>query len=64
MGTHNEVMRVDVATKEAAQLTRGDHSLGAWSFAEANGAACVHAERVRSPERDLYDGARRSAASA
>ena len=37
MGTHNEIMRVDVATKEAAQLTRGDHSLGDWSFAEANG---------------------------
>jgi hypothetical protein len=37
MGTHNEIMRVNVATKEAAQLTRGDHSLGAWSFAEDNG---------------------------
>lgn len=37
MGAHNEIMRVDVSTKEVAQLTRGDHSLGAWSFAEANG---------------------------
>ena len=37
MGTHNEVMRVNVATREAAQLTRGDHSLGAWSFSEDNG---------------------------
>ncbi len=37
MGTHNQIMRVNVATKEAAQLTRGDHSLGAWSFAEDNG---------------------------
>ncbi|MEO7135586.1 MAG: S9 family peptidase [Vicinamibacterales bacterium] len=36
MGTHNEVMRVNVATKEAAQLTRGAHSLGAWSFSEEN----------------------------
>ena len=61
MGTHNEVMRVNVATKEAAQLTRGDHSLGAWSFSEDNAPACVHAECHRSPERDLYDGARRAA---
>jgi hypothetical protein len=30
-------MRVDVATKEAAQLTRGDHSIGNWNFAEASG---------------------------
>ncbi|MEO7157149.1 MAG: S9 family peptidase [Vicinamibacterales bacterium] len=37
MGAHNEIMRVDMATREAAQLSRGDHSLGAWSFAEANG---------------------------
>jgi dipeptidyl aminopeptidase/acylaminoacyl peptidase len=36
MGTHNEVMRVNVATREAAQLTTGDHSLGAWSFSEDN----------------------------
>ena len=37
MGTHNEIMRVSVATKEAAQLTRGDHSIGSWSFAEDSG---------------------------
>jgi dipeptidyl aminopeptidase/acylaminoacyl peptidase len=37
MGTHNQVMRVNVATKEAAQLTRGDHTLGSWSFAEDAG---------------------------
>ncbi|HEX8028581.1 MAG TPA: S9 family peptidase [Vicinamibacterales bacterium] len=37
MGVHNEVMRVDVSTKEVAQLTRGEHSLGSWAFAEANG---------------------------
>jgi dipeptidyl aminopeptidase/acylaminoacyl peptidase len=36
MGTHNEIMRVDVATRETAQLTRGDHSIGGWKFAEAN----------------------------
>lgn len=37
MGVHNEIMRVNVATKETAQLTRGDHSLGNWAFAEDNG---------------------------
>jgi dipeptidyl aminopeptidase/acylaminoacyl peptidase len=37
MGVHNEIMRVNVATKETAQLTRGDHSLGNWSFAEDSG---------------------------
>jgi len=37
MGVHNEIMRVNVATKEAAQLTRGDHSLGSWSFSEDAG---------------------------
>src|SRR4029079_12615455 len=36
LGVHDELFRVDVATKEAAQLTRGDHSLGSWKFDEAN----------------------------
>lgn len=34
MGTHTQIMRVNVATKETAQLTRGDHNLGSWKFAE------------------------------
>jgi len=36
LGVHDEIFRVDVATKEAAQLTRGDHSLGSWRFDEGN----------------------------
>ena len=48
MGTHNEIMRVNVATKEAAQLTRGDHSLGAWSFAEDN---ALHVFTLNSTDR-------------
>jgi dipeptidyl aminopeptidase/acylaminoacyl peptidase len=48
MGVHNEIMRVNVATKETAQLTRGDHSLGNWSFAEDNG---LHVFTLNSFER-------------
>ena len=61
MGTHNEIMRVNVATKEAAQLTRGDHSLGGLVIRGRQRTACVHAELVGSPKRDLYDGAWRVA---
>jgi dipeptidyl aminopeptidase/acylaminoacyl peptidase len=48
MGTHNEIMRVNVATKETAQLTRGDHSIGGWKFAENAG---VHVFTLNSFER-------------
>jgi dipeptidyl aminopeptidase/acylaminoacyl peptidase len=48
MGVHNEVMRVDVATREAAQLTRGDHAIGNWNFAEANG---LHVFTLNSADR-------------
>ena len=48
MGTHNEIMRVNVATREAAQLTRGDHSLGAWSFAEDH---ALHVFTRNAPDR-------------
>ncbi len=63
MGTHNEVMRVNVATKEAAQLTRGDHSLGAWSFSEDN---ALHVFTLNSTDRpsEIYTMARRRAAEA
>ncbi len=37
MGVHNEIMKVDVATKQVTQLTRGDHNLGGWAFSEENG---------------------------
>jgi dipeptidyl aminopeptidase/acylaminoacyl peptidase len=48
MGTHNEVMRVDVATREAAQLTKGDHNIGNWNFAEGNG---LHVFTLNSADR-------------
>jgi dipeptidyl aminopeptidase/acylaminoacyl peptidase len=37
MGVHNEIMKVDVATRQVTQLTRGEHNLIGWSFAEAAG---------------------------
>jgi dipeptidyl aminopeptidase/acylaminoacyl peptidase len=48
MGTHNQIMRVNVATREAAQLTRGDHSLGAWAFDEDN---ALHVFTLNAPDR-------------
>src|SRR6185436_748431 len=36
MGTHNELMKVDIATKRVSQLTKGDHSIGGWSYSEDN----------------------------
>ena len=37
MGVHNEVMRVEVATKKVTQLSTGDHALSSWRFNEAAG---------------------------
>jgi dipeptidyl aminopeptidase/acylaminoacyl peptidase len=37
MGIHNEVMKVDVATRQVTQLTKGDHSLGGWSVSDEAG---------------------------
>ncbi len=37
LGVHNEVMRVDVATRKVTPLSNGDHALGSWSFNEAAG---------------------------
>lgn len=37
MGVHNEIMKVDVASKQVTQLTRGEHTLLGWSFAEEAG---------------------------
>ena len=37
MGVHNEIMKVDVATKQVTQITKGDHSLGGWTFNEDAG---------------------------
>lgn len=37
MGVHNEVMKVDVASKQVTQLTKGEHALGGWSVSEETG---------------------------
>ncbi len=37
MGVHNEVMKVDVASRQVTQLTKGEHNLQGWSFAEEHG---------------------------
>jgi dipeptidyl aminopeptidase/acylaminoacyl peptidase len=37
MGVHDEILKVEVATKQVTQITKGDHALGGWSFAEENG---------------------------
>jgi dipeptidyl aminopeptidase/acylaminoacyl peptidase len=37
MGVHNEIMKVDVATRQVTQLTKGEHNLGGWNFAEEAG---------------------------
>jgi dipeptidyl aminopeptidase/acylaminoacyl peptidase len=36
LGTHNQVMKVDVASKQVSQITKGDHAIGGWSFSDAN----------------------------
>ena len=48
MGVHNEIMRVDVATGRVSQLTKGEHNLGGWAFAEDQG---VHVFLRNTPER-------------
>jgi dipeptidyl aminopeptidase/acylaminoacyl peptidase len=37
MGVHNEIMKVDVASKQVVQLTKGEHNLLGWSFDEDAG---------------------------
>jgi len=37
MGVHNEIMKVDIASKQVFQITKGDHALGGWAFAEGPG---------------------------
>jgi dipeptidyl aminopeptidase/acylaminoacyl peptidase len=37
MGVHNEIMKVDVASRQVTQLTRGEHNLLGWSFDEDAG---------------------------
>ena len=37
MGVRNEIMKVDVATRQVTQLSKGDHNLQGWSFSVDNG---------------------------
>jgi dipeptidyl aminopeptidase/acylaminoacyl peptidase len=37
MGAHNEIMRVDVATRRVTQLSKGEHNLIGWSFSAGAG---------------------------
>ncbi|MEY4093981.1 MAG: hypothetical protein RLZZ53_1180, partial [Acidobacteriota bacterium] len=37
MGVHNEILKVDVASRKVTQITNGDHNLGGWSFNEDAG---------------------------
>ena len=37
LGVHNEVLKVDVASRAVTTLTSGEHSLGGWSVSEAHG---------------------------
>ncbi|MFA5911794.1 MAG: S9 family peptidase [Vicinamibacterales bacterium] len=37
MGVHNEVMRVEVATRRVTQLSAGEHALQGWAFNDAAG---------------------------
>ena len=37
MGVHNEIMKVDVASRAVTQLTKGEHTLLGWSFDEDAG---------------------------
>lgn len=37
MGVHNEIMKVDVASRAVTQLTRGEHTLIGWAFNEDAG---------------------------
>ncbi len=37
MGVHNEIMKVDVATRQVTQLSKGEHNLQGWSVSEDHG---------------------------
>ena len=34
---HDEILKVDVATRQATPITKGDHALAGWNFAEDAG---------------------------
>ncbi|MCA1586944.1 MAG: S9 family peptidase [Acidobacteria bacterium] len=47
-GVHNELLRVDVATKQVTPLTKGSHNLGGWRFSDSAG---LHVFTRNSAER-------------
>jgi dipeptidyl aminopeptidase/acylaminoacyl peptidase len=49
MGVHNEIMKVDVATRQVSQITRGDHNLGGWAFNEDLGVHIFTRNMVERP---------------
>jgi len=48
MGIHNELLRVDLATRQITQLTKGEHSLGNWRYSDT---ANVHVFTRNTPTR-------------
>jgi Tol biopolymer transport system component len=36
MGASTQLLKVDVATRQVAQITRGDHAIGGWSYSDDN----------------------------
>jgi dipeptidyl aminopeptidase/acylaminoacyl peptidase len=47
-GVHNQILRVDVASRQITPITKGDHSLQGWSFSESAG---VHVFTRNTPAR-------------
>jgi dipeptidyl aminopeptidase/acylaminoacyl peptidase len=47
-GVHNEILRIDVASRQVTRLTDGQHNLGGWSFSERAG---LHVFTRNTPER-------------
>jgi dipeptidyl aminopeptidase/acylaminoacyl peptidase len=48
MGVHNELLKVDVASRRVTELTRGQHALGGWKMSEGAG---LHVFTRNTPER-------------
>jgi dipeptidyl aminopeptidase/acylaminoacyl peptidase len=48
MGVHDEILKVDVATKQVTPITKGDHALAGWTFAEDAG---MHVFTRNTPDR-------------
>ncbi len=48
MGIHNEVFRVDVASKQVTPITKGEHNLQGWAF---SGDAGLHVFTRNTPQR-------------